>query len=130
MHALASRRCLPVCFAVFWIAGALCAGAAQAASGSVALSSASYSVAVSAGSVTVSVMRTGGADGAARVEFITTPGTAAHGVNYASVQGYLNWASGDASSRSVTVPIFGQQFSGTKTFSIQLYNSTGAALGS
>jgi Calx-beta domain len=130
MHALASRLCLPVCLAGFWIAGALCAGAAQAQSGSVALSSASYSVAVSAGSVTVSVTRTGGSVGAASVEFITVPGTAAHGVNYASVQGYLNWASGDASAKSITVTIFGQPFSGTKTFSIQLYNSTGTAIGS
>ncbi len=125
-----TSRLGPIAYLALGLTGGLCAITVHAASsGTLAWSSASYSTAPSSGSVTVSVERTGGADGAASVEFITMSGTAVHGVNYASVQGYLNWANGDSAAKSITVPIFGQNFSGTRTFSVRLYNAANATLG-
>jgi len=100
------------------------------ADGTLALAAPSYSVAATAGSISVAVTRNAGSSGAASVHFITTAGTATHGVDYASNQGVLNWADGDASSKTITVVIFNaNQTSTARTFSITLYSPVGATLG-
>lgn len=73
------------------------------ASGEVAVAD----VSVPAGSrrAVLTARRTGGIDGAFRVTFQTQDGTAIAGTDYTAVNGSLDWASGDASPRSVEIPL-------------------------
>ena len=67
-----------------------------------------FSAATAAGaegsSVTVTATRTGGSFGALTMNYGTQTGTAA-ATRYTPVAGTLSWASGDASSRIITVPL-------------------------
>jgi hypothetical protein len=75
----------------------------------------------------VTVNRTGGSAGAIGVAYKTSGVSAVVGVNYSSTVGTLAWADGDASSKSVSIPILDPAFSGSKTFSFTLSNPTGGA---
>ena len=102
----------------------------SSAAGTVSLSAASYSVPQNAGAVSISVSRSGGAQGSASVTYATQFGTALDGINYGNTNGVLQWASGDSSPKSFSVPILGATaFSGTKSLSVVLSQPTGAALG-
>ena len=107
-------------------------GDAVAAVGTVQLSTSGYTVAQSGGSLAVTVNRTGGSNGAISVHYATANGTADAGSDYTATSGSLQWASGDASSKSFSVPISNATaFSGSKTFSLALSSpSGGATLGS
>ncbi len=100
--------------------------------GNVQLSASSYSVAQTAGSLTVSVSRTGGSSGAIGVSYATANGTAVSGTDYTQATGTLQWASGDATAKTISIPIGNATaFSGTKSFTITLSAPTGgAAVGS
>jgi hypothetical protein len=114
-------------------ATATIAGDAAAPVGSLQLSASSYTVAQGAGSLTVTVTRTGGSSGAASVTYDTTAGSAVAGTNFTATSGTLSWASGDAASKTFSIPISNATpFSGNKSFTISLSNAgaTGAALGS
>ncbi len=56
------------------------------------------------GSVTLTVTRTGGSGGAVNVGYSTSPGTASS-ADFSRTTGTLSWADGDASPRSITVPL-------------------------
>jgi Calx-beta domain len=103
-----------------------------ATSGNLQLSGSSYSIAQSAGSVTVSVSRTGGSSGAVGVSYATANGTAVSGTDYTNKSGTLQWASGDATAKTISIPISNATaFSGNKSFKIALSAATGgAAVGS
>ncbi len=75
--------------------------------GSLAFSSPTYTVSRDGGTATVTVNRTmtAGAAGAVQLSYATADGTAIGGVDYATTNGTLNWASGDATSKSFTVTI-------------------------
>ncbi|MGC1523654.1 MAG: Calx-beta domain-containing protein, partial [Steroidobacteraceae bacterium] len=101
--------------------------------GSLQLSAASYAVNQGAGTLAVTVTRTGGSSGAASVTYNTTGGTAVAGTDFTAATGTLNWAAGDATSKSFSVAISNAApFSGNKSFTISLSNAgaSGAALGS
>jgi hypothetical protein len=102
-------------------------GGASAAVGSLKLSSATYTVNQTSGSVTIYVGRTGGSSGAVSVDYQTNNGSAASGTNYTAASGTLNWAGGDASTKTIAVPINQTPFTGTKTFTISLSGPTGGA---
>jgi hypothetical protein len=103
-------------------------GAAAAAIGSVQLSASSFTVAQSAGSVSVAVHRTGGTSGAISVNYATTNGTAVAGTDYTATNGTLNWADGDASSKTISIPVSNSSaFSGTKSFNLALSGPTAGA---
>jgi hypothetical protein len=105
-------------------------GAAGTVAQTVELGDTAYGVAQGAGPVTVTVNRTGGSSGAVSVAYATADGTAMAGTDYTAATGTLEWADGDASSKSFTVTISDAvAFTGTKTFSIQLSNATGAGIG-
>jgi hypothetical protein len=107
-------------------------GSAAAAAGNLQLGSNAYRVSQIAGSVSVTVNRTGGSNGAASVSYATSNGTATAGTDFTAVSGTIQWADGDASSKSFTVPISSATpFAGTKTFTVALSNpSQGSALAS
>ena len=87
-------------------------------------------MAQSAGALTVTVNRVGGSSGAASVQYATAGGTAVSGSNFTAASGTLTWASGDAASKTFSVPISNTTpFTGTKSFSIALSAATGASMG-
>jgi len=109
-------------------AGVSIAGDAVAAVGAVQLSASGYSVAQSAVSLTVTANRTGGSNGVVSVNYSAANGTAAAGADFTATNGTLTWASGDAASKSFSIPISNATpFSGTKAFSVSLSGPTGGA---
>jgi len=105
--------------------------AATSSTGTLSFSASTYTVSQTAASITVTVTRTGGTAGAASITYLTSEHTALLDVNYVHTTGTLTWASGDSSSRSVTVPLIKvASFTGSKNFYLTLSDVTGAALGS
>jgi hypothetical protein len=105
--------------------------AATSSAGTLSFSASTYTVSQNAASITVTVTRTGGTSGAASINYETSGHTALLDVNYLHTAGTLTWASGDSSSRSVTVPLISvASFTGSKNFYLSLSDATGAALGS
>jgi hypothetical protein len=103
-------------------------GDAVAAVGSLQLSAANYSIAQSGGSLSVTVNRTGGSSGAVSVAYATADGTAIAGTDYTAENGTLNWASGDASSKTISIPVSNSTpYSGSKTFTLALSSPAGGA---
>jgi hypothetical protein len=99
--------------------------------GHVAFSAAAVTVAQTAGVINIKVNRSGGSSGAASVAYSTGNGTAHAGTDYTAQSGLLTWTVGDASAKTISVPISSSTlFSGSKTFGIALANATGASLGS
>jgi hypothetical protein len=121
-------------FAVALIALLSAAGiheAAAAADGTLSFAASSYTAAQDGGSVTVSVTRTGGAADAASIAYDTSGHTALLGVNYEHTAGRLQWASGDSSPKTITIPlVHAASYSGTKNFYITLSDVDGASAGS
>lgn len=107
-------------------------GDATAEVGSVELSGSAYSVAQSAGTATITVNRIGGSAGAVSVAYSTANATAVSGTDYTAANGILEWADGDASSKTFDVAIStAKAFTGSKTFSVALSDPrSGVALGS
>ncbi len=103
-------------------------GDAVAAVGSLQLSASSYGIGQAAGIVSVTVNRTGGSSGAVSVTYATANGTAVAGTDFTAGSGTLTWASGDAASKSFSVPIINlTPFSGNKAFTVELSGPTGGA---
>ncbi len=103
-------------------------GDAVAAVGNLQLSASSYGIAQAAGSLTVTVNRTGGSSGAVSAAYAIVAGTAAAGTNYTATSGTLKWASGDAASKTIVIPISNATpFTGGKTFTIELSSPAGGA---
>jgi hypothetical protein len=121
-------------FAVALIALLSAAGihaAAAASDGTLSFAASSYTAAQDGGSVTVSVTRTGGAADAASIAYDTSGHTALLGANYVHTAGRLKWASGDSSSKTITIPLVNSAaYSGTKNFYITLSDVDGASAGS
>jgi len=102
-------------------------GGASTAVGSLQLSAATYAVNETAGSLSFTINRTGGSSGAVAVNYATANGSATAGTNYTATSGTLSWASGNAASQTVKVPVSTSAFSGTKTFNIALSGATDGA---
>jgi hypothetical protein len=78
--------------------------------------------------VTVTVNRTGGSSGAVSVGYATANGTAVSGTDFTAASGTLNWADGDAASKTMSVAISNATpFSGSKSFAVALSSPTGGA---
>lgn len=89
---------------------------------------AAFPIAEEAGEVTVVVKRQRGRDGAITVDYATTSGSAAAGEDYEEVAGTLEWADGDRSDKTFTVPILDDDLDeGQETFGVILSNPTGGA---
>ncbi|WP_428312727.1 Calx-beta domain-containing protein [Hydrocarboniphaga sp.] len=98
--------------------------------GTLQFDAATYFVDESAGSLVVNVTRAGGSDGAASVNYATSPGSATAGSDYQTSSGTLSWADGDAASKSFTVTIGNDAaVEGNETFNLVLSGASGASLG-
>ena len=106
-------------------------GAGGGTPGSMDLSASSYSVSQSTGTVSIAVDRTGGSSGATSVDYATVNGTALAGTDYTATSGTLQWADGDGSTKTISVPISNSSpLSQTKAFTMALSDPTdGANLG-
>jgi YD repeat-containing protein len=99
--------------------------------GQLQLSASSYSVGESAGPLTISVTRTGGSFGAASINYSTTAGTATAPADYTTTSGTLNWANGDAATKTFNIPIVNDPIvEGSHAFTVTLSGATGASAGS
>ena len=75
----------------------------------------------------VSVSRMNGSAGAVSVGYATTDNTAIAGTDYIAASGKLSWADGDSSVKSIPVST-AVQFSGSRSFSVDLSAPTGGAI--
>jgi hypothetical protein len=104
-------------------------GGTASANGVIQLSAGNYTIAQGGGSLSVSVSRTSGSQGAVTVHYATQDGTAIAATNYSATSGTLSWADGDATSKTILVPISNTTpFTGSKTFTLALANAGGGAL--
>lgn len=96
--------------------------------GVVVLSPTTYSVAEGAGSVQLTVERHIGFTGAISVAFATASGTATAGADFTATSGTLNWASGDTTAKTITVPILQDTLlEGKESFTVTLSTPGGGA---
>ncbi len=113
-----------------------CAGGSRSVStevrllapGELAFTATPAAVDESVGSVSYTVSRTGGSDGAVSVSFATADSTASAAADYTQTSGTLTWADGDASAKTITVPILDDDLSESdEAFRLTLSNPTGGA---
>jgi hypothetical protein len=83
----------------------------------------------SAGNATLTVARRGSSAGAGSINYSIRAGTATSSIDYSAVFGVLNWADGDAASKTVLVPIL-DDFSSenSETFTVSLSDPTGSVV--
>lgn len=94
--------------------------------GSLAFGSESYA-AVEGPAVSLTVQRTGGSAGSASVDYEIVHGTA-DATDYSTTFGTLNWASGDAADRSISLTATDDGVAeGTELLLVRLVNPTGGA---
>ncbi|MDH5517697.1 MAG: S8 family serine peptidase [Gammaproteobacteria bacterium] len=104
----------------------------DAVPGSLGFSSGGYTVQETITPASITVNRTGGANGAVSVNYATSNATAIAGNDYSATSGTLNWADGDSSSKTISVPITNDSlYELDETVTLTLTNpSGGASLGS
>ncbi|MET0503537.1 MAG: Calx-beta domain-containing protein, partial [Candidatus Binatia bacterium] len=100
--------------------------------GTVQFSAPNFSVNEGDGNAVVTITRTGGSNGAIAVTIATSNGTAAAGSDYTATTRTVNFANGDAASKTVSIPIRNDTvFEVDETANLALRNPTGgASLGS
>jgi subtilisin-like proprotein convertase family protein len=77
---------------------------------------------------TLSVLRTGGSDGAVGVSFATANGSALAGTDYVATNGVLSWADGDSTTRNIAISILNDAVQETdELFAVTLTTPTGGA---
>lgn len=88
-----------------------------------------YDVDELAGTLTLSVARENSSDGAVSVNYTTSNGTALAGSDYTTTANTLTWADGDATPRSIVIPILNDPaVEGAETFSVVFSALTGAVM--
>jgi choice-of-anchor B domain-containing protein len=88
----------------------------------------SNAVAETAGTVALTVRRNRGYAGAVSVDYATTDLSAVAGSDYTSASGTLEWAAGDMSDRSITIPVTDDAAEeADESFRVSLANATGGA---
>lgn len=101
-----------------------------AGAGNISFTSSAFSVGEPDGSASVSVLRSGGASGAATVQYETAAGTATAGTDYTDTSGSLSWNDGESGLRAFSVAIVADTVSDPgETVDLSLTNATGATLG-
>lgn len=98
--------------------------------GTVQFGSTAATVTESAGTASMTVTRAGGSFGAARITVASANGTAISGSDYTAVNTVLEWADGDASPRTVNVPILDDVTpESAEAFSLTLIQAQGVTVG-
>jgi hypothetical protein len=98
--------------------------------GTLAFSASSFSIDEEAGNdVTVTVVRSGGTDGAVSVDYHTENGTAIAGSDYNQASSVLNWADGEGGAKTFTLHVIPDNiFEGEESLSIVLQHPVGGAM--
>ncbi|MGH8539626.1 MAG: Calx-beta domain-containing protein [Stenotrophobium sp.] len=78
---------------------------ADAQNGVIQFGLASYLTTERGGAATITVIRSGSGSGAVTVNYATADGTGVAGTNYTAASGTLNWANGDTSVKTFSVPV-------------------------
>lgn len=90
-------------------------------------SKSTYSVDEQAPSVVLTVERRNNSTGAVSAHFTTVNGSATAGSDFTATSGDLSWASGDATPRTITVPLINNAAAeGAEAFTVELSAITGA----
>jgi hypothetical protein len=98
--------------------------------GDIQFSAPSYTVSEAGISAVITVSRAGGSSGAAAVNYATSNITATAGVDYTARSGTFNWASGDRTDRTFTIPVVSDTaIEGDETVGLTLTGITGARIG-
>ena len=98
--------------------------------GTVLLSSTDYSVNESDLSVDITVIRQGGDDGVASVNYATANGSAIASSDYTAQSGTFDWGDGDSSSKTITIPIIDDSTDESdEKLTVQLSDASGVSLG-
>lgn len=98
-------------------------------SSSISVSEVDITVAEGDFNASVVVQRSGNIDGTATVDFTTNPGTAIAGEDFTATSGTLTFAAGET-TQILTVPILRDaNLESIETFSVELSNAVGSALG-
>jgi CSLREA domain-containing protein len=96
--------------------------------GSLEFAAADETVAETAGALTVTVNRIGDSQGAVAVQYATADDTAIANSDYTAVQGLLQWATGDQTPQTFTIPILADaQPEEEETLTLTLSAPTGGA---
>jgi hypothetical protein len=104
---------------------------ATVSAGAIGFAAADFPVNQSAGSVILTVVRSNGTKGAMSVTYSTMSESAVAPTNYTAETGTLNWADGDGSNKTITIPINSANvFTGTKYFVAKLVAGANSILGS
>ena len=118
-------------FCVVLTVAAAGSAVAAAARGTLTIAQSSYTVAQSAKSISITVKRTGGTSGKASVHYLTAAGTALTDIDFTRSYAPLNWADGDGSAKTFSIPISdAKTLSKSRTFTVNLLNPVGAVAGS
>ncbi len=99
--------------------------AGATAAGIVSLSAQNYTVPVAAATALITVYRSGGSSGQATVAYTTVDGTATAGSDFASTNGTVTWADGDATPKTIAVTIHPR--GGNRSFGVALTAISGGA---
>jgi hypothetical protein len=98
--------------------------------GAVSLSESTYTVPQYTGSATVTAVRNGGTHGAISVSYIYYVSSPIAGQQVAPANGTLNWADGDAASKTITFPVStATTFTGTEKVAVRLTAGPSTLLG-
>lgn len=100
---------------------------AAAGVGSLSFSANTYGIDEPDGALSVTVVRTGGSNGAVTVNYATSNGTATAGTNYTATQGTLNFAGGETSKTFSVQVLNNVNIDGNKTVNLTLSTPTGGA---
>ncbi len=96
--------------------------------GRIAYAGTTAQVAENGADARVIVRRNGGTAGAVSIDFATTDLSATAGNDYTTTNGTLNWASGDMTDRTITIPVANDtQNEGDEEFRVTLSNVAGGA---
>jgi len=95
--------------------------------GTISFSGSTFPALQSTGSASLTVARTLGSNGSASINFSTSNGTAAAGVNYTATTGTLNWADGDSAAKTISVPLnTSVSFPSSLSFTVNLSSPSGS----
>jgi uncharacterized delta-60 repeat protein len=101
----------------------------NSSAGIVEFSSPTFSISEAGPSASITATRVGGSQGAISVDYATADATATAGLDYTASSGTLNWADGDATSKSFNVPITDDTLNeNSEDVDLSLSNPSGGAV--
>lgn len=98
--------------------------------GALQFDAAAYTLLEGDAHIEIPITRANGANGAVSIDYVTEDGTAIAESDYTAVSGTLNWGDGDASPKTIFIPILDDTlFDDNETFQVTLSHPVGADMG-